>query len=210
MKYQLVMFDFDGTLADSFPLALSAAKEIAEQFRLKPLRPEELEALRYHSAAWIIKQLKIPLWKLPLMVRRSRAIMAREIRRVPLFDGMPRVLAELSRQGTVLAVVSSNSLTNVRRVLGPENAERIRHYECGVSLFGKPARIRSVLRRSGVGPDRAIFIGDEIRDGEAARATGVAFGAVGWGFTRVEALTAETPDLVFQRPADILQALGAG
>lgn len=207
MKYKLVMFDFDGTLADSFPWVMSMANDIVSRYHLKQIGQDEMEAFRYSSVGQIIKRLKIPVWKLPLMVRRFRTVMAQQIVQIKLFDGMGQVITDLSRQGCILAVVSSNSTANVRQVLGSENANRIKYYECGVSLFGKSARIRKVLWQSRIKRDQAILIGDEIRDGEAARKTGIAFGAVGWGYTSVEALRVESPGEIFQQPFDILQAL---
>ena len=67
--------------------------------------------------------------------------------------------------------------------MGPALAAQITFFECGASVFGKAARFRKVLRRSGILPADAICIGDEIRDLEAARRAGIAFGAVAWGFT---------------------------
>lgn len=209
MKYKLVMFDFDGTLADSFPWVLSVANDIASQYHLNQIGRDGVEALRHSSAGQLLKRLNVPVWKVPFMVRRFRTIMSRQIGQITLFEGVGQVLANLSRQGCILAIISSNSATNVRQVLGRENTRWIRYYECGISLFGKSARIRKVLWQSAVQPDQAILIGDEIRDGEAARRTGVAFGAVGWGYTAVEALRAESPRVIFQQPFDILQALSA-
>lgn len=203
------MFDFDGTLADSFPWVMSVANDIAGQYHLGQIGQENVEALRYYSASQLIKRMKVPLWKVPLMVRRFRAVMTQQIQQINLFEGMDQVLSDLSRRGCILAIISSNSASNVRQVLGPDNAKRIEYYECGVSLFGKSARIRKVLWQSRVGPGQAILIGDESRDGEAARKTGIAFGAAGWGYTSAEALRAESPSAVFQQPLDILQTLSA-
>ena len=79
------------------------------------------------------------------------------------------MLRGLSERGVALAVVTSNAYGNVRGVLGVECAALIRYYECGTSLFGKRGRLRRVLKQSGAQPAEAIFIGDEIRDIEAAR-----------------------------------------
>jgi phosphoglycolate phosphatase len=101
--------------------------------------------------------------------------------------------------------VSSNACDTVRRVLGAETAALIRHYACGASLFGKRGHVRRVLQESGVRPGEAIVIGDELRDLEAARAEGLPFGAVAWGYTRVEALTAQAPAAVCTAPADVVE-----
>ena len=66
-----------------------------------------------------------------------------------------------------------------------------------------------MLKRSGVLPSEAICIGDEIRDADAARAVGIAFGAVAWGFTDVEALRAHEPEMVFVRMEEIAEQFTA-
>ena len=82
------------------------------------------------------------------------------------------------------------------------------HFDCGASLFGKAAKFRRVVQRAGVKPSQAIAIGDEVRDIEAARAAGIACGAVTWGYAAPEALRALGPDLVFDRMEDVAVLLG--
>jgi phosphoglycolate phosphatase len=60
-----------------------------------------------------------------------------------------------------------------------------------------------VLRRSGVSAREAIAIGDELRDAQAARRAGIAFGAVAWGYTSIAALQAVKPAHVFFSIEDI-------
>ena len=59
-------------------------------------------------------------------------------------------------------------------------------------------------------PASAIAIGDEVRDIEAARAVGLACGAVTWGYAAREALIALEPDLLIERMEDIAPALLPG
>jgi len=77
-----------------------------------------------------------------------------------------------------------------------------------VSIFGKRAKLRKVLRLTGIHPAQAILIGDEIRDIEAARDAGIASGAVTWGFTDLDTLKAHSPDMLFESVDEIL--LGPG
>lgn len=60
-----------------------------------------------------------------------------------------------------------------------------------------------MLKRTGVRPAAALCIGDEIQDYEAAAAVGMPFGAVAWGYTTIEALTACAPADVFHQVEDI-------
>ncbi len=203
MKYRLVIFDFDGTLADSFPWFASIVNTLADKHRFRRIEAHEVEALRGASAREIIRRLGIPWWKLPLIGRNLRRLAAQNTAQIALFDGVERMLQQLSSAGVTIALVSSNSYGTVRRVLGPENAARISHYECDVSLFGKPSRFRRVLKRTGIAPQDALSIGDELRDLEAANKARIPFGAVAWGFTQLEALRAHAPNELFAHVGEI-------
>lgn len=191
--YRLVIFDFDGTLADSFPWFTGVLDQTADRFGFRRIDPAEREALRASSSREILQRFGVSPWKLPMIAAHMRRLKAEAADRIPLFEGTGEVLRRLSERGIQLGIVSSDAEENVRRTLGPDHAARIIHYECGASLFGKHARLRQVLRRSGVPQRQAIYVGDEIRDAEAARTAGIAFGAVSWGFARPEALQAQRP-----------------
>jgi phosphoglycolate phosphatase len=208
VKPRLIIFDFDGTLADSFGWFLDVADEVADRYRFDRLDRSDLHGLRALDAGQLIKRHRVPLWKLPFIVRLGRTLMARDIGRMPLFTGMGAALAQLAAGGATLAIVTSNSRDNVLRVLGPTTAALVSQLECGVSLFGKASKLRRVLTRTGFPAAQALFVGDEIRDAVAARAAGIAFGAVAWGYTRLDALRAQTPACVFERVEDLPAHLG--
>ena len=149
----------------------------------------------------------MPLLKLPFIAARFRRLMAGQIDMIALFPGVADLLDRLSRAGFVLAVVTSNSCANVRRVLGTKSMGLLAACEGGVSIFGKQAKLRKVLRLTGIHPSQAILIGDEIRDIEAARDAGIASGAVTWGFTETDTLKAHSPDMLFGSVDEILSAL---
>lgn len=207
MTYHLVIFDFDGTLADTFPWVAQIANSLADTYHFRHIGPEAVERLRYCSAQAVLQQLEIPAWQVPVLMVRFRQALERHVQQIALFDGIGAVLTDLASRGLTLAVVSSNSEANVRQVLGAEYAGLITYYECGVSLAGKASRIKKILSHSRQPAAATLLIGDEIRDGEAARKVGAAFGAVAWGYTRVEALQAQAPTLVFKQPAEISQTL---
>jgi phosphoglycolate phosphatase len=204
MRYRLAVFDFDGTLADTLPWFVRAVNRLADFHRFNRIAAGDLDALRGSGARRVVAHLGIPAWKLPRIGIDMRRLMAEDIGQIRLFDGVGGMLRGLSERGVALALVTSNAYENVRHVLGADHAALIRHYACGSSLFGKRGHVRRVLKRSGVQPGEAIVIGDELRDLEAARAEGIPFGAVAWGYTHVEALAAEAPAAVFADPADVV------
>lgn len=208
MSYKLLIFDFDGTLADSFPWFVRIINQVAEKYRFRRIEDAELDTLRSLEARHLIRHLRIPVWKMPFIACHVKRLMAREIHQIALFEGIPELLRQLSERGVRLAMVSSNSVDNIRRVLGPEIAGLFQYYECGGSIFGKKAKFLKVLKLSGVSQHEALCIGDELRDLEAARRARIPFGAVSWGFTTEEALRAQSPTTVFSS-LDGIAALGA-
>lgn len=206
MRYRLAIFDFDGTLLDSFSWFVTALDEMAREFGFRSPPREELEALRGMPAREIVRRLEVPLWNMPRVANRMRSLMARDLDELRLFPGIRDALVGLENHGVGLAIVSSNSAANIQRVLG-DLASSIAHYECGVSMFGKASRLKRVLRRLDVSPAEALYVGDELRDVDAARAAGMAFGAVSWGYTLPDALKAAKPELFFETSTDLLESL---
>ena len=207
MKYKLVIFDFDGTLANTFPWVLNNMDQVADKFNIDRVDRDQIEDLRTFDLRKLMKHFDVPPWKLALMARHVRTLLAEDIQQVSLFEGIDQLLQYLSEQGAMLAVVSSNSYSNVRHVLGPINSALIDYYECGVSVFGKSSKFKKILRKSGVEPTDVISIGDEIRDIQAAKHVHIASGAVTWGFSSVDALKAQSPQEMFSRVNEIAEKI---
>jgi len=203
MKYRLVIFDSDGTLADTLPWMRTRMNELAARHGFRKIGPEDYEKYQDLHGAELLRVLRLPLWKLPRVVSDMRRLMAEHVGELKLFAGMDAVLRQLHDGGVVLALVSSNSDCNVRRILGPANAALFAHFACGASIFGKAHKIRSVIRASGFDRPEALYIGDEIRDAHAARAAGIGFGAVAWGQHRLETLRAHGATECFRHVSEI-------
>jgi phosphoglycolate phosphatase len=163
--------------------------------------------LRGYGARQVVQHLGIPWWKIPFIANHMRQMVAQAAGEIPLFEGVDQLLMRLSEAGITLALVTSNSQANVRQVLGEDNFARLRYMVCDVSLFGKRAGFRKILKQSGMRASEAICIGDEIRDLEAANQERIAFGAVAWGFTNVDAFRSHAPTEVFAQIDDIVEKL---
>ena len=207
LKLKLAIFDFDGTLADSLGWFIGISGRLADEFGFDRIDKDQVATLRRHDAATLLRLHHVPLLKLPFIAARFRRLMAGQIDMISLFPGVADLLDQLSQAGFALAIVTSNSYANVRHVLGTKNMGLMAACEGGVSIFGKRAKLRKVLRQTGIHPAQAIFVGDEIRDIEAARDAGIASGAVTWGFTDFDTLKAHSPDMLFESVDEILSAL---
>lgn len=209
MKYRLALFDFDGTLADSFPLFAGMLDEVAERFGFPRVAPGEIEGLRGLDTQAILRRLQVPMWKVPRIAMYMRSAFAERSDELRLFPGIPDALRQLHDRSIELGIVSSNATATIQRILGPETAALVRHYECGASLFGKPSKLKKVLRRSGIAGEEAIYIGDEVRDAHAAAEAGLDFGAVSWGYNLPAALAAQHPTELFGSVDDMVARLTA-
>jgi phosphoglycolate phosphatase len=208
MKYKLIIFDFDGTLADSFPWFVQMVNAVAIKYKFKQIAPEEIDGLRSLSALQLVQHLEIPLWKMPMIANHVRQQMTQDREGITRFAGVDQMLARLHQTGVTLALVTSNADENVRHVLGEENLALMSYIECDVSMFGKRARYRKILKQSGVRASETLSIGDEIRDIEASTQERIPFGAVTWGYTHIDALKAHAPAEVFTQVDDILKLFG--
>lgn len=201
--FRLVIFDFDGTLADSADWMIRTLNDIAGQFGLRRVDAAEVQMLRGRSSTDIIRHLGVPVWKLPMIAAEMRRRIGDEVDRISVFAGVADMLRALDERDKKLAIVSSNSEQNVRRVLGAENTARIDAFDCSAAMFGKAGKLRSVMRTLGVAARETLYIGDETRDIEAAREVGAASGAVAWGYAKPEILATFGPTLTFDTLNDI-------
>jgi len=207
MPYALVIFDLDGTLADSSSWFLAVINGVAREYGFRQIADREIELLRHAAGAReILQRLEVPLWKLPAIARRMRALKREQLHAISLFPGVPAMLHALRNAGLTLALVSSDSEDNARRQLG-ESAALFRHFACGASIFGKAAKFKVVMRRARATATQTIAIGDEVRDIEAAHAAGIACDAVTWGYAATEALIAMKPEMIFEKMNDIVARL---
>lgn len=195
-NYSLAIFDFDGTLADSFPWFIASLDQTTEHFGLARVNPGEIESLRLLSSRAALQHLGVPMLKLPAISIYMRNLFAEGIGDIPLFPGAADLIETLHAAGVKIALVSSNAENNVRHVLGPASG-LVDHYACGSSLWGKAQKFGGVLRALRQSPARTIAIGDEIRDIDAARQAGLSAGAITFGYNARAALQSHHPDFLF-------------
>jgi phosphoglycolate phosphatase len=203
MTFKLAIFDFDGTLANTFAIFGESLNTLALKHRFRLVTPDDEPRMRSMSAAEILRELCLPLWRVPAVLSDYRKMLHKRIDEVRPFPGIAASLEALLDDGVALAVATSNTVDNVNAVLGRDLVARFAALECGSALFGKSHRLRHILKATSIDAARAIYIGDELRDAEAAQRVGLKFGAVAWGYTSFDALLLKNPHVAFRVPADL-------
>lgn len=205
--HRLAMFDFDGTIADSLAQVLLTYNEIAPELGVAAIDLADIPRLRMLNPSQALTELGVPLWKLPGLMRGVRKRLQDRMHLMAPFPGVADALHELRARGCRTAVVSSNSQKNIELFLERHGLHGFDTLSCGVSLFGKAPRLRKLVAELGVPAHHACYVGDEIRDVEAAVAAGAASIAVSWGYGHRDALHAARPTHVVDTPAQLARVI---
>ncbi len=200
-----IIFDFDGTIVDSFDYVLGFLSN--EASKDKPAG-KAAEAFRGKSMKNIALGLGIPYWRLPLLYFKGRRVMRAHMDDLRAFDGMTGVIEQLYGDGHRLFIVSSNSGRNIRRFLIKNSLSQYFYaVRGGAGLFGKDNIIRSLRVRYKL-QGETWYIGDETTDIRAAKAAKIKSAAVVWGFASREELAAKEPDFLAFVPEDLPNLAG--
>lgn len=201
---KVLIFDFDGTIADSFDNFLEIVETLSDKYNFPKIPLAEIEKSRSLDAKTLLKQLKIPLYKIPFLARDMKRMQKEKIAQFHVFKGLSEVLSELKSKGYYMGIITSNGEENVKLFLKNNNIEVFDEIVGDAGMFGKDKLIRTFLKNNTFSKSDALYIGDEIRDIHACKKAGVKIAAVTWGFNSKEGLAKAHPDFLIDKPEELL------
>ncbi|HVE16093.1 MAG TPA: HAD-IA family hydrolase [Chthoniobacterales bacterium] len=201
---RVMVFDFDGTIADTFQQGLDILNGLAAEFGYKPLAGDDVEKARGMTTRQVMRFLGIPNRRLPAIASRGIRELRARIGEVRPIAGVPEVLRALRARGIRLGIVTSNSEENVGIFLKHHDLEIFEFVRSSSRLLGKAREIRQAMKRDRFGAEEVLFVGDETRDIEACRRARIRCAAVTWGYNLRESLLAQDPYCIFDRPEELL------
>ncbi|MEC4805971.1 MAG: HAD-IA family hydrolase [Jaaginema sp. PMC 1080.18] len=208
MTPRLIVFDFDGTIADTPQTVFAIVNRLAEEFNYPALSAAQILTLQGLSSREIVRQADVSMLKLPFLLRRVKQELNREISSIQPISGMEAALQELKAQGYRLGILTSNRQDSVTTFLATNNLQNIFEFiDSDVTLFGKHRKIRRLLRLNRLNPQEFVYVGDETRDIEAAQKSKVWAIAVGWGFNAPALLARYNPDNLVTTPPALVAAI---
>lgn len=205
-----IIFDFDGTLADSFSVMRKLYNQYAPQKGLNELTEEMWQQMRTMKITDSVKLLGVKPYQIPALLSLGRREVLKLAHEIPLFKGMDEVVKGLAKDGHDLYVLSTNSQQVVSAVLETHGIASEVHILKSTPIFGKARAVKHLMREKGLSPGDIWMIGDEIRDVHAAQKVGVRVVSVTWGLQTEQTLAAENPDFLAKTPKDILKAVSSG
>lgn len=200
-KKKIVLFDFDGVIADSFDAAMVANKILTPE-----ITDDEYKALFDGNIndykKFLSKEEKEKVDRnffdtyIPLMLDT-----------VGFFPGMKEAIKKLEEK-YILIIISSTITSPIKEFVGKN--EMAEHFDgvMGNDVHrSKVEKIKMVFEKYGAKPEDCVFVTDTLGDIKEAEKTGVKSIAVAWGFQSRENLLKGEPHCVVETPEDLCGAI---
>ncbi len=211
--WDAVLFDLDGTIADTIPLILACYREMMLQHFGHEGDPEAWRTTVGRPLPLMLRELASSddeALDLRHTYKRVQARMHDDM--VRAFDGIPEIVGREVARASRRAIVTSKGAPMTARTMAV----------CGISdAFDvvvtadhverpkpDPEPVHIALDRLGVpASERVVFVGDSAHDMEAGRAAGVTTVGVTWGALGRSAMESANPTLLVDRVGDLAPVL---
>lgn len=208
-QVKCLVFDFDGTLADTLKTIHQIYNKLAQQHGYRPLLEEDLPAARGMTMREFIRFSGVPRYRIPRLLRRGKVLMSNEMTHLAPVPGIPEVLQALRPVIPVLGILTSNAKENVESFLQVHNLGPFDFVSSVSKLTGKAKHLKGIRRTFSLDHSEIAYVGDETRDMRAAQKAGIPGIGVTWGFNNAQSLEAFKPALLIDAPHGLLRLLHA-
>lgn len=196
MKGRCLVFDFDGTIADTIEEALIILNELSKEYGFRQMAKKDLAGAKNMTARQFIKHLDIPRLKVPRILNEGKKRLRAHIDQVEPCPGMADLIRTARDQFETIGILTSNSQENVELFLKKNEIEVFDFISTISKLSGKAKNLKAIMRTFNLQPKEILFIGDELRDVKAGKKAEVPTAAVTWGFNSEKALRQADPTYV--------------
>jgi HAD superfamily hydrolase (TIGR01549 family) len=203
-----LIFDFDGTIADTLPYTFEKIIEIAKKYKVKD-HQKVIEKLRSMTPEELLKAFDISWFKYPFIIweiKKAQKQLYHHLDKIKVFSGVKRTLARLKERGIKLYVYSSNIKKNIDYFL-EKNGLRgyFERVHVGKNLLGKDKDLLWILKKEGLKKEEVLYVADEIRDVLACQKAKIKMIGVGWGLAGEQNLRKQKVDFLIKKPEEILK-----
>ncbi len=204
--YKTIIFDFDGTIADSYIITFRIYNELAEKYNLKSIPEADISILRTMKPFELLSYFQIPFHKIPFLLFEGRSLFKKYVHELEPISGMKEVLEQLSKKYK-LGILTSNNAENVEYFLKKHKLELFAFIHSEKNLFGKDKALNHLLEEHNLEKSKTIYVGDEVRDIQSCQKIDMSIISVAWGFNEVGILGKHNPSYLIQHPEELLNIL---
>ncbi len=207
---KFVIFDFDGTIADTMPFSFSRSLELLRKEKIDLPEKEIIKKIKSNNYFELMKEFKLSWLRIPFMlqiVKQTQRDLYSQIDKIKIFSGIKKLLKGLKNNNYQIGILSSNMQRNVNKFLRTKKLNFFDIVYCESNILGKDKTIKKMMRKYNLKPEEIIYVGDEIRDIEACKKVGVNMIGVSWGLHTIEALKKNGVDYIVKKPSEILKII---
>ena len=202
---QTLIFDFDGTICDSYRESLRMMNELAPEFGFNVVAESDFELLKDKGTAEFRTLLGVAVHKIPAILIQGRKRMRAQAAGLRPIAGIDDALRSLHQHEFRLGILTSNSRENVELFLERNKLGMFDFVHGESSMFGKARILKKIMKQRGLQPAQVAYVGDEARDVKAANTAGVTALAVAWGFNSQRLLREAGPAAILSQPRELVE-----
>ena len=213
MKKRLLIFDLDGTIADTLPSIAEAVNMCARYFGYPEKSNDEVRRA-VGSGVGVLLQMTMPQDAMAdaEQCQKIKEYFAKcyEITQAKVdtaYSEMAEAMREIYSKGYILAVLSNKPDKLVKMIVDNIFPDGIISVSMGQTELPKkpdPTVPLMLAEQFGVSPNETYFIGDSEVDVLTGKNAGMISVAVSWGFRERSVLESATPDFIFDTRAELL------
>jgi phosphoglycolate phosphatase len=198
-----LIFDFDGTICDSLDVTVVIVNSfISKQPKLRHSYFTK-NIIRRIGTKGAIEKIKFSKIDVLRFVHHYRKEISKNVPSLEPFKEIPEVIGKLSKNNK-LGIVTTNARKNIELFLNNHNLNNLIDFiYTDPDLFGKENKLKKAIYAYKLDPKDTYYIGDEVRDVEAAKKAEINSIAVTWGYESKELLKKANPDLLVERPQQL-------
>lgn len=204
----LIIFDFDGTIANTEEASYKVYEQMTQIYGVPQMSKEELKAYKKKPLKQRIKETGIPYYLLPKIMSESQSKLTQFMQDAYPFDGIPFLLEKLSKTNK-LVVVSSNNKKIIKKFLKDHDIDVFEKVYGGAALFGKSAMIKKAIKKMKTKVKHALYVGDETRDYQACKELKLDMIGVSWGYEDISVLESEQLPYIANTPEHVLEMIAS-
>jgi len=206
----LIIFDFDGVLADTLNDLIQFGQEVCDELGIKyVVNKDDLSNLEIMSFASFGRACEVPEHLVDEFVQRCLKRFAEKKSPPAIFNGLSNIVRNLAINNTI-AIITTNSSQNVNAFLIEHGLSGCIHAVYGVDSPGSKAQKISIARNrllAETKQESVFMVGDSLSDIRAAKETATTSIAVTWGHQSLEHLLGGDPDYIVNFPCELIEII---
>lgn len=193
MSYKCVIFDFDGTLANTENVIFVVYNQIARKYGYKEITHDYIDELKHQPIHNIAKDLGVPYLKIFSLMKKGQKLMKEYHKSMdPYEEDIKEILENLKSNLKYMGIISSNTKKNINNFLKNQNIDSM-DFIISSPLFSKEIKINKIKKKLKLKDEEILYVGDEVRDVVSAHKANIAIASVTYGYNTKEYLSSENP-----------------